>query len=99
MTTSFSQLVESVLADQTTSFWFRDALSQALKRDPVDAHADAEALTQLLQTRLDTLIQSSRADTTSDERSMPKDFREHAINPNRTSLPLAQGKNGHGRAK
>ena len=36
------------LADPSTSYWLRDALKSAMKRDPVDAINDAEALLKLL---------------------------------------------------
>jgi hypothetical protein len=36
------------LADPSTSYWLRDALKTAIKRDPVDALNDAEKLVELL---------------------------------------------------
>ena len=36
------------LADPSTSYWLCDALKSAMKRDPVDAINDAEALLKLL---------------------------------------------------
>ncbi len=81
MTNTFTQLVESVLADHATSYWFRDALTQALKRDPVDALADAEALTQLLHRRLNTLVQASPTDAIANEQALVKVISDQASAP------------------
>lgn len=42
--------------DPTASFWFKDALSWALTRDPVDAANDAEELAQVLKERVDIML-------------------------------------------
>lgn len=41
----------SFLSDPTTSDWLRDALQEAMKRDPVDAALDASALLAVLSRR------------------------------------------------
>lgn len=40
--------IEQVLADPAVSFWLKDALRAAAKRDPVDAYNDAKLLVELL---------------------------------------------------
>ena len=42
----------AALADQSTTYWLRDAIKSALARDPVDALRDAETLASLLRERL-----------------------------------------------
>lgn len=49
---------ERVLTDPTTSFWLKEALSTARRRDPVDAEGDAELLLNLLQVRGRVLLAS-----------------------------------------
>jgi hypothetical protein len=44
--------IDQILNDPATSYWLRDALRSALKRDIVDAANDAEALAELLKARL-----------------------------------------------
>ena len=51
---------EVVLTDPACSFWLRDALRGALKRDPVDALRDAEALVAVLEARLNAVISQTR---------------------------------------
>ncbi len=43
--------MNELLNDRAISFWFKDALKSALKRDPLDALSDAELLTSVLQKR------------------------------------------------
>lgn len=43
---------EDVLADETASFWLKEALQSALERDPVDALNDALVLAAILDTHL-----------------------------------------------
>lgn len=43
-----------------TSHWLLDALDTALRRDPLDAAGDAEALASLLSRRADALLASHR---------------------------------------
>jgi hypothetical protein len=40
-----------VADDPATSAWFKNALFEAINRDPVDAAEDAEALTRILRQR------------------------------------------------
>lgn len=40
--------VAMVLADPAVSYWLKDALRGALRRDPVDAYRDARLLVELL---------------------------------------------------
>jgi len=51
-----------VLRNPATSYWLRDAIQSALKRDAVDALADAELLTALLAQRLAELQAPPPAD-------------------------------------
>lgn len=44
--------IKLLLEDPTTSTWLKQALTTALRRDPVDAVYDAEVLTQTLRRRL-----------------------------------------------
>jgi len=46
---------EKILGDFSASFWLKQALASALERDPVDALADAEVLSEVLRERLDRL--------------------------------------------
>ena len=48
--------VEEVLADRACSHWLRQALLQALARDPVDAANDAELLAALLDRRCRNML-------------------------------------------
>jgi hypothetical protein len=43
--------IDEVLSDPSTSSWLKDALTSALKRDPVDAAVDSEMLARLLDRR------------------------------------------------
>lgn len=40
--------IAQTLQDPCASFWLKDALQSALKRDPVDASRDAELLNNLM---------------------------------------------------
>lgn len=42
--------IAMVLADPAVSYWLKDALRGALRRDPVDAYRDARLLVELLAT-------------------------------------------------
>lgn len=44
--------VEALLADESASYWLKNALREALERDPVDALNDALALAGALEERL-----------------------------------------------
>ena len=52
--------IEAVIArtigDPSTSNWLREALTDAMLRDPLDALNDAEALVAMLDTRLTALF-------------------------------------------
>ncbi|MFH0918870.1 MAG: hypothetical protein V1913_00795 [Fibrobacterota bacterium] len=39
---------EELLSDPSISYWFKEALKSALKRDPIDALSDAELLLRAL---------------------------------------------------
>jgi hypothetical protein len=39
--------IEKILADPSTSYWLRDALSSSLDRDPVDVQNDVEVLREV----------------------------------------------------
>ena len=54
------QRIDRVLADPSTSFWMRECLKAALKRDPVDAANDAEVLARLLADRAEEIRVSMR---------------------------------------
>jgi hypothetical protein len=51
--------IPEVLANPCTSYWLRDAIRSAVRRDPVDALNDAEFLADLLTARLDALVEHS----------------------------------------
>jgi hypothetical protein len=45
---------DRIMVDPTSSSWLTEALKSALRRDPVDAVLDAEALAEALDEWLDT---------------------------------------------
>ena len=47
--------IAALVADPTTSQTLRDMLTASLNRDPLDALADAEVLTDILRARFDAL--------------------------------------------
>jgi hypothetical protein len=47
--------IPEVLADAAASYWLKDALRSAVRRDIVDAINDAETLLAILQDRFDKL--------------------------------------------
>lgn len=51
--------IEEVMADPACSYWLKTTLQGALRRDPVDALADAMLLTDLLRSKLDDLLPAS----------------------------------------
>lgn len=57
-TTTTTEGMKSVSADDTTSEWLKGALQGALQRDPVDALNDALVLADLLEERLRLLSTS-----------------------------------------
>jgi hypothetical protein len=51
--------VEDILGDPAASFWLKDTLHSALRRDPVDAANDAEMLALLLDARCHKILDES----------------------------------------
>lgn len=49
--------IEQIKADPSTSKWLSNAIDQLIARDPIDALRDVEVLLDLLQQRLQQLIQ------------------------------------------
>jgi hypothetical protein len=49
---------EQVLSDPGASFWLKNALRDALTRDPVDAANDAEVLAQVLDQRCRKILRA-----------------------------------------
>jgi ABC-type uncharacterized transport system YnjBCD ATPase subunit len=47
---------DRIMVDPTSSSWLTEALKSALRRDPVDAALDAEALAEALDEWLDTKL-------------------------------------------
>jgi hypothetical protein len=50
---------DQILADPAASFWIKDALRAALRRDPVDAANDAQVLAQVLDARCEETLKAS----------------------------------------
>lgn len=48
--------IKQALRNQGTSYWLKEALTQCLERDPVDAAADASLLAALLNERTDRIL-------------------------------------------
>lgn len=48
--------LKSMASDPALSYWFKNALSEALKRDPVDAANDAGLLALVLEKRANELL-------------------------------------------
>lgn len=46
----------ALVADPSTSYWLRDAVTKALERDPFDAERDALTLTSLLTRRVESIV-------------------------------------------
>ena len=51
--------VEQVVGDPAASFWLKNALCEALNRDPVDAANDAEVLARILDQRCRKLLRAA----------------------------------------
>lgn len=47
---------EALLGASDVSYWLKDALRSALKRDPMDAAADAELLAEVLRRRCESAL-------------------------------------------
>ncbi|MBL8024771.1 MAG: hypothetical protein JNL74_00075 [Fibrobacteres bacterium] len=54
---SNNAVIFDLLNDPTISFWFKDALQKALKRDPVDALLDAELLYRVIKSRSEEILE------------------------------------------
>ncbi|QCT95411.1 hypothetical protein FEV13_00215 (plasmid) [Stutzerimonas degradans] len=52
--------IQAVMSAPGTSHWLREALREALQRDPVDAANDAEALSDLLNRHCAEKLESQR---------------------------------------
>jgi len=48
--------VADVIQDPAASYWLKDALTAALRRDPVDAARDAHVLLGLLEQRVTVVL-------------------------------------------
>ena len=53
----------AVLADPSASYWLRDAIKSAMKRDPLDALRDAETLAEVLRENLAEIERSNQNPT------------------------------------
>ena len=53
----------AVLADPSSSYWLRDAIKSAMKRDPLDALRDAETLAEVLRENLAEIERSNQNPT------------------------------------
>ncbi len=47
-------VINEIMKDPSASFWLKDALKKAVKRDPVDALNDAQILARILELKLKT---------------------------------------------
>jgi len=54
--------IRTICSDPSISHWLRDALTSALKRDPVDAAQDAGLLALVLDRRASVLLATSQAE-------------------------------------
>jgi hypothetical protein len=52
----FELLEDRILADDSASFWLKDAIIALEQRDPVDALSDAETLVKILRERLNKIM-------------------------------------------
>ncbi len=57
---NYQDEVRSILQDPSVSFWLKGALESALRRDPLDAYYEAEALTRILKAKMDATLANSR---------------------------------------
>jgi hypothetical protein len=51
-----TQQLNAFLTDPRTSYWLKEAIKGALKRDPLDASRDADILATLLHQRADEIL-------------------------------------------
>lgn len=75
--------IPEVLNDPATSYWLKDTLRSALKRDIVDAANDAEVLAKLLANRCAKLTHQRHAMTAEELRRWNKN---DPINPLRDDV-------------
>lgn len=54
--------IRRICEDPAVSYWLRDALLGALKRDPIDAAADAGLLSLVLDKRASEILSKATAD-------------------------------------
>jgi len=57
---STDALVQGTINDPSTSYWLKEALVTLIQRDPVDAANDARILADLMQSRLEEILQHSQ---------------------------------------
>jgi hypothetical protein len=48
--------LKEILADQSVSYWLKDALQTAYERDPIEALRDAQSLLKLLGERYTQIV-------------------------------------------
>jgi hypothetical protein len=58
-----SERLNTILNDPSASYWFKDSLRSALRRDIVDAANDAEVLAEVLADRCEELTRQTHAMT------------------------------------
>jgi hypothetical protein len=52
--------ITRALSDPAASYWLKENILSALKRDPVDAAKDAQVLSLLLSSRADAMLRGDR---------------------------------------
>jgi len=52
--------INRTLNDPTASYWLKETILAAMKRDPVDAAKDAEVLSLLLNSRATAMLRGDR---------------------------------------
>ncbi|KPX32994.1 MULTISPECIES: hypothetical protein [Pseudomonas syringae group] len=53
--------IEAIMESPDTSYWLKDTLTSALKRDCIDAAGDAEILFQILERHAIETLEAARA--------------------------------------
>ncbi len=48
--------LDELIENPTVSYWLKDAIRAMLRRDPVDAYADAEVLRGIMKARVESLL-------------------------------------------
>lgn len=59
MTPDLDRRIRAIINDPAVSYWLKQALEGALRRDPVDAANDAEVLAGLLMERADQFLSAN----------------------------------------